>query len=202
MTYSVGADVGGAPVDADSTEDRVDSSLDDIALAVANHARGGDELGALGVLASAGGVEDGKELALGVVGSAVTGHSAPGAGDGAAAVRGDLGQGVARAGHGGSEVGDLELAAAGRLAETIGLGLVGLAAKDGRVRLGGSVLAEARNRGTLDAESSAVATSVASDDLDVAVGADEASGGKGENEDRLGVHFGRMIWINQRDSLK
>lgn len=187
LELSVGTNVGGTLLEANGVHNGVDGTLDDVALAVADHVGGGGGLDALGVGTGSGGVDDGEEVAVGVVGSAVRGDSAPSTGNGAAVGR-DLGQGVAHQLHALTNVGNLELAAGGGLAEAVGHGPVAVAAEDGGIRLGVVVGAEAGDGVTLDAESSTGTTSVTSDGLDLAVGADKAgSGGKSE-EDRLRIH--------------
>jgi hypothetical protein len=159
-THSIGTNVGGTLEEANRLESGLHSALDHVAAAVANHGRGGLELDALGVRASAGGIDDREKVALLVVGSTVAGDDAPGAGEGTSAVAGDLGKSGAGLGHGGGQVSNLELAVGGGLAETILHGVLGVAAEDGGVLLSGGVGAEASDGGTLDTKGSAVSTLV------------------------------------------
>ena len=66
---------------------------------LANHIGGGSELLASRVGAGSGGVDNGKKIAVGVIGSTVGGDNVPGAGDGSAAISANLRKGASRGGH-------------------------------------------------------------------------------------------------------
>lgn len=182
---SISTNVGGTSLDADGAQ----GTLDDVALSVANHVGGGNELGACGVRAGTSGVDDSEEVTLLVVGSSVAGDDSPGTGDGTGSVTGNLGQGGAGLGDSLLHEGHGELAIGGGLAEAISGGVVGVATEDGGVLLGLGVGAELGDGSAFDAEGSAVATQVSSDDLDLSVRANQAGSGKGEYENGAGIHL-------------
>lgn len=172
-------DVGRTLHDADGLEGAGPEALLgllDVAL-VAGHL--GDDLHLGPGLAGAVGVDHGLVRA-----GAVGGDDVESAGDGAAG--GDLGQGGAGLDHGLLGAG-LDVVVALAVGASAGILLVTL--EDGGVGLGDLVLARARDDGTLDAESSAVATSIASGDGDLAVGGNERGGCESDEED-LGEHLG------------
>lgn len=161
VTYCISTDVGGTLLDTNGLQGPCDHALDHVALSISDHVRSGRQLCALGVCASAGLVDHGEEVSALVVGSAIAGDDSPSAGDGTGAVGGDLRQRVAGQGHGGLQIRDRELAVGGGLAETILHRVVGVAAEDGGVLFGLRVLSEPGDGCTLDAESGAITTLVA-----------------------------------------
>lgn len=161
FTYCISTDVGGTSLDTNGVKGPCHHALDHIALSVSNHVRSRLQLCATGVCASAGLVNDGEELASLVVGSAIASDDSPSASDGTGAIGGHLGQRIAGQGHGGLQIRHGELAVGGRLAETVLHRVVGLAAEDGGVLLGGIVGSESGHSSTHDAESGAIATLVA-----------------------------------------
>jgi hypothetical protein len=144
------------------------------------HLRGSLEHGSGGESTGSGGIQNSLK-GTGTIG----GDDVEGAGDGATI--GHLRQSAARLGHGGSQVADSVLATSIGLTKSIGLN-VGLA-KDSGIELSLLVGAGAGNDGTHDSQSSAVATSVTSDDSDLAVSDNKGRGCQSQNDD-LGEHIG------------
>lgn len=139
-------------------------------------------------LAGSGGVDDGLEGA-----GSISGDSTPVALDGRVAGA-DLGKGRARKGHGLGQVGELVVASFVSEAKVV-VGIDVLGPEDGGVGLSHIVWAFLSNDGASDAKRGTIATEVASQNIDFAVGGNERSSGQRAGDDDLSVHSIRLAGL-------
>lgn len=105
FTHCIGANI--CRTLSESSEDFSHTALDDVAVSVADHVRCGHELRTCGVRTCTGGVNNGKEVSVRVVGSAVTGDNSPSSGDGPCTIRRHLRQGGTGLSNSFLEIGNL-----------------------------------------------------------------------------------------------